>query len=127
MNKEESMVPLGILVFLAASAGIWHWIVRNRGSVNLWLANLAGVLASFLVGVVVLIFMAPEQAGTRGPAYFLYSLMAFIGVFIGTWLFVIARFKEGEHPVGRHFIAGACSVVAAFFTLLLWVTTFPPK
>lgn len=121
------MVPIGILVFFAASAGIWLWIVRNRGSVNLWLANLAGALASFLVGVVVLIFMAPEEAGTRGPAYFLYSLMTFIGVFIGTWLFVIARFKQGEHPVARHLITGSCSLVMALITMVVWLKIFPAK
>lgn len=121
------MVALGILVFFAASAAIWFWILRNRGSVNLWLANLAGALASFLVGVVVLVFMAPEEAGTRGPAYFLYSLMTFTGVFVGTWLFVIARFKQGEHLVGRHFIAGACSVVTALITMVVWVTILPAR
>lgn len=121
------MVLVAMLVFLAASAGSWFWIVRHRGSFNLWFANLAGALASFMIGVVVLIFISPDDPETRAPAYFLYSFMTIIGVFIGTWLFVAARFKQDEYPVGRHLIAGTCSLVTAFLTLVLWAVIFPVK
>ncbi|MDI2591826.1 hypothetical protein POF45_10345 [Pseudomonas sp. 681] len=120
------MVPIGMLVFFAASAGIWSWIVRNRGSFSLWLANLAGFLASLIVGTLVLIFMG-EQVGPRGPAYFLYAFMAIIGAFVGTWLLVVARSRPDAHPVGRHLIGGSCGLLAACITLVLWAVIFPAK
>jgi hypothetical protein len=112
------MVLVAILVFLAASAGIWFWIVRNRGSLYLWFANLAGALASLIVATIVLMFMSPDETKTR-PAYFLYTIMATFGVFFGTWIFTVARFKQDEYPVGRHLIAGACSLVTAFLTFVI--------
>jgi hypothetical protein len=121
------MLLIALLVFFAASAGIWFWIVKNRGSFNLWLANLAGALATFIIGVVVLIFIGAEPQAARGPAYFLYSFMVIIGAFVGTWLLVAARFKGEEYPVRRHLIAGSCSLLAAFITLVLWAVIFPAK
>lgn len=121
------MVLIGMLVFFAASAGSWFWIVRNRGGFNLWLANLAGALASFMIGILVLIFIGSDQTTTRAPAYFLYSFMLIIGAFVGTWLLVVARFKPGERPVGRHLIGGSCGLVAALIALVAWATIFPAK
>lgn len=120
------MVLFAILVFLAASAGIWLWIVRNRGSVNLWFANLTGALTSLIVATVVLMFMSPDETNTP-PAFFLYTIMATLGLFIGTWLFIVARFKQGEYPVGRHLIAGPCSLVMAFLTLVICALMFDGK
>ena len=120
------MVLFAILVFLAASAGIWFWIVRNRGSINLWFANLAGALASLIVATIVLMFMSPEETNTP-PAFFLYTIMATLGVFIGTWLFTVARFKQDEYPVGRHLIAGTCSLVTAFLTFVICALIFDGK
>lgn len=121
------MVLMAILVFFAASAGSWFWIVRNRGSFNLLFANLTGALASLIIGIVVLIFLAPDDTRTREPAYFLYSFMAIIGAFVGTWRFVSGRFKPEEYPVARHVIAGLSSLVAASITLVLWALIFPAK
>ena len=50
------MLLIGVLVFLAATVGMWIWVVKNRGAVNLWLANLAGAVGSFIVGIAVLEF-----------------------------------------------------------------------
>lgn len=121
------MIFIALLVFFAASAGIWFWIVKNRGSFNLWLANLAGALATFIIGVVVLIFIGAEPQAARGPAYFLYSFMAIIGAFVGTWLLVINRLKREESQVRNHLIAGSCSLLAAFITLVVWAVIFPAK
>ncbi len=121
------MVLMAILVFFAASAGSWFWIVRNRGSFNLLFANLTGALASLMIGIIVLIFLAPDETRTREPAYFLYSFMAIIGAFVGTWRFVSSRFKPEEYPVARHLIAGSCSLVTASITLVVWAVIFPAK
>lgn len=117
------MVLFAILVFLAASAGIWFWIVRNRGSFNLWFANLAGALASLIVATVVLVFASPVETEVR-PAVILYTIMSTLGAFIGTWLFIVARFKQGEYPVGRHLIAGTCSLVTTFLTFVICALIF---
>ncbi|EJL97865.1 hypothetical protein PMI18_04144 [Pseudomonas sp. GM102] len=125
------MQLIGMLVFFAATAGMWIWVVRNRGTVNLWLANLAGAVGSFIVGIAVLIlfnrWFVPGGNSARGVVFMFYTMMAISGAFVGTWLLVIARFKQSEYPVVRHLIAGACSVLAALTTVVLWVMILPAK
>jgi hypothetical protein len=125
------MQLIGMLVFFAATAGMWIWVVRNRGTVNLWLANLAGAVGSFIVGIAVLIlfnrWLVPGGNSARGVVFMFYTLMAISGAFVGTWLLVIARLKQSEYPVVRHLIAGACSVLAALTTVVLWVMILPAK
>jgi hypothetical protein len=125
------MQLIGILVFFAATAGMWIGVVRNRGTVNLWLANLAGAVGSFIVGITVLIlfnkWLVPGGNSARGVVFMFYTLMAILGAFIGTWLLVIARLKQTEYPVIRHLIAGACSALAAVITVVLWVMILPAK
>ncbi|MGX0888273.1 hypothetical protein AB7M22_000281 [Pseudomonas sp. ADAK2 TE3594] len=125
------MQLIGMLVFFAATAGMWIWVVRNRGTVNLWLANLAGAVGSFIVGIAVLIlfnrWFVPGGNSARGVVFMFYTLMAISGAFVGTWLLVIARLKQSEYPVVRHLIAGACSVLAALTTVVLWVMILPAK
>lgn len=92
---------------------------------NLWLANLTGAVGSFIVGIAVLIlfnrWFVPGENSVRGVVFMFYTLMAVLGAFVGTWLLVIARFNQSESPVVRHLIAGACSVLAALTTAVLWV------
>ncbi|WP_454833989.1 hypothetical protein [Pseudomonas lini] len=118
------MQLIGMLAFFAATAGMWIWVVRNRGTMNLWLANLAGAVGSFIVGITVLIlfnrWLVPGGNSARGVVFMFYTLMAVLGAFVGTWLLVIARFKQSEYPVVRHLIAGACSALAALTTVVLW-------
>lgn len=125
------MQLIGVLVFFAATAGMWIWVVRNRGTVNLWLANLAGAVGSFIVGIAVLIlfnrWFVPGGNSAWGVVFMFYTLMAVLGAFFGTWLLVIARLKQSEYPVVRHFIAGACSVLAALTTVVLWVMILPAQ
>ncbi|EJM61039.1 hypothetical protein PMI30_05357 [Pseudomonas sp. GM50] len=125
------MQLIGLLVFFAATAGMWILVVRNRGTVNLWLANLAGAVGSFIVGIAVLILFSrwfvPGGNSARGVVFMFYTLMAILGAFVGTWLLVIARLKQSEYPVIRHLIAGACSVLAALTTVVLWVMILPAK
>jgi hypothetical protein len=125
------MQLIGMLVFFAATAGMWILVVRNRGTVNLWLANLAGAVGSFIVGIAVLILFSrwfvPGGNSARGVVFMFYTLMAILGAFVGTWLLVIARLKQSEYPVVRHLIAGACSVLAALTTVVLWVMILPAK
>ncbi|WLG49901.1 hypothetical protein [Pseudomonas sp. FP1742] len=127
------MLLIGVLMSLAAAAGMWIWVVKNRGTVNLWLANLAGAVSSFIVGTAVLILFnkwiyTDGAAPAQGVSFALYTLMAVLGAFVGTWLLVIARLKQPEYPVVRHLIAGACSVLAAAITLVVWVAILlPPK
>jgi hypothetical protein len=125
------MQLIGMLVFFAATAGMWILVVRNRGTVNLWLANLAGAVGSFIVGIAVLIlfnrWFVPGGNSARGVVFMFYTLMAISGAFVGTWLLVIARLKETEYPIVRHLIAGACSVLAALTTMVLWVMILPAK
>ncbi|MDR8366839.1 hypothetical protein [Pseudomonas sp. JL3] len=119
------MQLIGVLVFFAATVGMWIGMVRNRGTVNLWLANLAGAVGSFIVGIAVLIlfnrWFVPGGNSARGVVFIFYTMMAVLGAFVGTWLLVIARFNQSESPVVRHLIAGACSVLAALTTAVLWV------
>ncbi|WP_448723084.1 hypothetical protein [Pseudomonas farris] len=125
------MQLIGMLVFFAATAGMWVGVVRNRGTLNLWLANLAGAVGSFIVGIAVLIlfnrWFVPGGNSARGVVFIFYTMMAVLGAFIGTWLLVIARLQQSEYPVVRHLIAGACSVLAALTTVVLWVMIFPAK
>jgi hypothetical protein len=125
------MQLIGMLVFFAATAGMWILVVRNRGTVNLWLANLAGAVGSFIVGIAVLIlfnrWFVPGGNSARGVVFMFYTLMAISGAFVGTWLLVIARLKQSEYPVVRHLIAGVCSVLAALTTVVLWVMILPAK
>jgi hypothetical protein len=120
-----------MLAFFAATVGMWIWVVRNRGNVNLWLANLAGAVGSLIVGVAVLIlfnrWLVPGGNTAQGVLFMLYTLMAILGAFVGTWLLVIARLKQSGYPVVRHVIAGACSVLAALTTVMLWVLILPAK
>ncbi|KNH42968.1 hypothetical protein [Pseudomonas lini] len=119
------MQLIGVLVFFAATVGMWIWVVRNRGTMNLWLANLAGAVGSFIVGIAVLIlfnrWFVPGGNSARGVVFIFYTMMAVLGAFVGTWLLVIARLQQSEYPVVRHLIAGACSVLAALTTVVLWV------
>lgn len=119
------MQLIGVLVFFAATAGMWIGVVRNRGPLNLWLANLTGAVGSFIVGIAVLIlfnrWFVPGGNSVRGVVFIFYTMMAVLGAFVGTWLLVIARFNQSESPVVRHLIAGACSVLAALTTAVLWV------
>lgn len=45
---------LCFLAFVAAWGFMWRWVVKNRGSWNLFLGNLIGAVGGFIVGVVVL-------------------------------------------------------------------------
>ncbi|MGY2443314.1 hypothetical protein [Pseudomonas sp. SDO52101_S400] len=45
---------LCFLAFFAAWGFMWRWVVKNRGSWNLFLGNLIGAVGGFIVGVVVL-------------------------------------------------------------------------
>ncbi|WP_223489002.1 hypothetical protein [Pseudomonas sp. A-RE-19] len=125
------MQLIGMLVFFAATVGMWIWVVRNRGTLNLWLANLAGAVGSFIVGIAVLIlfnrWFVPGGNSVRGVVFIFYTLMAVLGAFVGTWLLVIARFNQSESPIVRHLIAGACSVLAALTTVVLWAMILPAK
>ncbi|MGX1183952.1 hypothetical protein AB7M29_001631 [Pseudomonas sp. F-14 TE3623] len=125
------MQLIGMLVFFAATVGMWVWVVRNRGTMNLWLANLAGAVGSFIVGIAVLIlfnrWFVPGGNSARGVVFMFYTLMAILGAFVGTWLLVSARFNRSESPIVRHLIAGACSVLAALTTVVLWVMILPAK
>lgn len=119
------MQLIGVLVFFAATVGMWIGVVRNRGTLNLWLANLTGAVGSFIVGIAVLIlfnrWFIPGGNSVRGVVFIFYTMMAVLGAFVGTWLLVIARLQQSEYPVVRHLIAGACSVLAALTTAVLWV------
>ena len=125
------MQLIGVLVFFAATVGMWIGVVRNRGTLNLWLANLAGAVGSFIVGIAVLIlfnrWFVPGGNSARGVVFMFYTLMAILGAFVGTWLLVSARFNRSESPIVRHLIAGACSVLAALTTVVLWVMILPAK
>ncbi|WP_367374283.1 hypothetical protein [Pseudomonas lini] len=125
------MQLIGMLVFFAATVGMWIGVVRNRGTMNLWLANLAGAVGSFIVGIAVLIlfnrWFVPGGNSARGVVFMFYTLMAVLGAFVGTWLLVIARLKQSEYPVVRHLIAGACSALGALTTVVLWVMILPAK
>jgi hypothetical protein len=99
------------LAINGAFFGMWVWVVRCRGTLNVWLANLAGLVSGSIVGMVV------EQLthiarGTRTPdaPYMLYSIMAGFGALIGTWMWLIARLEQPEDPFLRHLFAGTVSV-----------------
>ncbi|WLG85854.1 hypothetical protein PSH97_04820 [Pseudomonas cucumis] len=119
------MQLIGVLMFFAATVGMWIGVVRSRGAMNLWLANLTGAVGSFIVGIAVLIlfnrWFVPGGNSVRGVVFIFYTMMAVLGAFVGTWLLVIARLQQSEYPVVRHLIAGACSVLAALTTAVLWV------
>ena len=82
------MQLIGVLVFFAATVGMWIGVVRNRGTMNLWLANLAGAAGSFIVGIAVLIlfnrWFVPGGNSAWGVVFMFYTLMAVLGAFVGT-------------------------------------------
>lgn len=125
------MQLISMLMFFAASAGMWIWVVKSRGPLNIWLANLSGAVASFIVGTAVLIlcssWLTPDAPVSRAPAFALYTLMAFMGTLIGTWLLVFTKCNQEQSPAYQHFAAVACSLVAALVALVVSVTIFPLK
>ncbi|MCS3840570.1 cytochrome bd-type quinol oxidase subunit 2 [Pseudomonas sp. JAI111] len=126
------MFLISMLLFFVASAGMWIWIVKSRGPLNIWLANLGGAVASFIVGTAVLIlcsrWLTPDTHASQPTAAFaLYTLMAFLGALSGTWLLVITRFNKEQSPAYRHLAAVACSLVTALIALVVSVTIFPLK
>ncbi|RON18356.1 hypothetical protein BK660_20835 [Pseudomonas brassicacearum] len=125
------MQLISMLMFFAASAGMWIWVVKSRGPLNIWLANLGGAMASFIVGTAVLIlcssWLTPDAPVSRAPAFALYTLMAFMGALIGTWLLVFTTCNQEQPPAYRHLAAAACSLVAALVALVVSVTIFPLK
>jgi hypothetical protein len=64
---------LSFLAFVAAWGLMWRWVVKNRGSWNLFYGNIVGAAGGFIVGMVVLsIFLSlfpsahkPKRAPTE--------------------------------------------------------------
>ena len=92
---------------------MWVWVVRHRGSMNLWLANLAGFVGGSIVGMVVEI-LTRSAAGIGDPdaPFMVFSIMAGLGTLVGMWFWLIARLEQPENLFLRHLFAGGVS----FFT-----------
>ncbi|MHC8310922.1 hypothetical protein ACYZUC_15060 [Pseudomonas sp. GT1P32] len=99
------------LAIYGAWIGVWVWIVRCRGTLNLWLANLAGFVCGCIVGMVVE-QLTRAASGILSPdaPFMLYSIMAGFGTLVGTWMWLIARLEQPEDLFLRHLFAGAVSV-----------------
>ncbi|WP_223414554.1 MULTISPECIES: hypothetical protein [unclassified Pseudomonas] len=91
--------------------GMWVWVVRCRGTLNVWLANLAGVVSGLIVAIVVEL-LTQAARGTPSPEepFMLYSIMAGLGTLVGTWMWLIARLEQPENLFLRHLFAGTVSV-----------------
>lgn len=110
------------LVIYAAWAGMWVWVVRARGPMNVWLANLAGFVGGCIVAMIVeyLTRVANGDAPPNAP-YMLFSIMAALGTLVGTWMWLIARLQQPENLFLRHLFAGAVSLVTGSIALnLAW-------
>ncbi|MFL1528445.1 hypothetical protein [Pseudomonas sp. O230] len=99
------------LAINGAFFGMWVWVVRCRGTLNVWLANLAGLGCGSIVGLVVeqLTHIA-RGTWTPDEPFMLYSIMAGFGTLVGTWMWLIARLEQPEDLFLRHLFAGAVSV-----------------
>ncbi|MGE8484899.1 hypothetical protein [Pseudomonas sp. FP1740] len=84
--------------------------MRSRGTLNLWLANLAGFAAAIIVGMLVeILFPSPEALHRQEAPFMLYSIMAGLGTLVGTWFWLAARLQQPENLFLRHLFAGAVS------------------
>jgi len=101
------------LVIYGAWIGMWVWVVRSRGSMNVWLANLAGFVGGLIVAMVVeLLTRSAEEVKAPDAQFMLFSIMAGLGTLVGMWMWLIARLKQPENLFLRHLFAGS----VGFFT-----------
>jgi hypothetical protein len=99
------------LVIYGAWIGVWVWVVRHRGTMNLWLANLAGLVGGVIVGMMVeILTRSAKGTGSPDAPFMLFSIMAGLGTLVGTWLWLIARLEQPENLFLRHLFAGGVSV-----------------
>ncbi len=115
------------LVIYGAWIGIWVWVVRSRGSMNLWLANMAGFVGGLIGAMVVeILTRSAEGAGSPDAPFMLFSIMAGLGTFVGMWIWLIARLEQPENLFLRHLFAGGVSFftgsVAFGMTWSYWVS-----
>ncbi|MFD2882801.1 hypothetical protein ACFS4T_06290 [Pseudomonas lini] len=83
--------------------------MRSRGSMNLWLANLAGFVGGLIGAMVVeILTRSAEGAGSPDAPFMLFSIMAGLGTFVGMWIWLIARLEQPENLFLRHLFAGGC-------------------
>ncbi|AWY42912.1 hypothetical protein DKY63_24570 [Pseudomonas putida] len=115
------------LVIYGGWIGMWVLVVRHRGTTNLWLANLAGFVAGFIVAMAVeMLTRSAAGIGSPEAPFMLYSIMAGLGTLVGTWMWLIARLEQPEDLFLRHLFAGGVSVFTGSVALgLMWSNLVP--
>lgn len=110
---------MNTLFALTALAGMWIWVVKNRGDWHLFLANLAGAGAGLVAIVVESILLAGffDSELPKGLALSLFAVLTSAGAFAGVWMW-IARRPQPEHPVARHLLGAICGFASGVTTLV---------
>ena len=121
---------MDVLFFFIAWAGMWVWVVRNRSSWNLLLANLLGAASGLMVGVVVEqlyvgLFGAPRPT-VPSLMRTVVEVLSFAAAVIGVWMLVAHR-SQMEHPVLRQLLAGLCGIVAGITAIMFFAQINPPN
>jgi hypothetical protein len=57
------MDTLWVLMFFVVWAGMWYWVVKNRGSWPLWFGHIAGIAAGFIVAFVIYMIVRGLTSG----------------------------------------------------------------
>jgi hypothetical protein len=116
------------LFYLFVWTAVWMWVVTNRGTWNLILANLAGAASGFIVALTVsaigsslfpsAIYPAPENEASK-----LWQVITTAGALAGVWMWMVRRSRP-EHPVLRQLFAGFCAMAAGATTMMVLVLGF---
>jgi len=110
---------------LLAWVTMWVWVVKHRGTWNLFLANLLGAASGMLVGLVVSEFyiglLGSSRPHVTGLTTTLLEMMTTAAALVGVWM-LVARRSQVEPLIARQLLAGLCGTVAgitalAFFAL----------
>ena len=116
------------LFYLFTWTAVWLWVVSERGTWNLILANLAGAASGFMVALTVSeigssFFPSDISSAQKYHAGTLLHMLTTAGALAGVWMWMVRR-PTPQHPVVRHLLAGVCAIAAGVATMIFLTVIF---